>query len=656
MMDGVTADDSVISLETTQEISDSSLNLSTSTFSDSVDADVSADPDSVSRELTDVATLLNRHDLHLQSLATETETDDSVVSSPDSVRLAAAKCAEVKVNSDNAQQHQQQQEEECNTLSENNVSDEISTSTTISSIKPNSQGLNSDLNGSVVTSNGVNDAVFAVNGVDSEQHQIPPGLDSAAPLRSSTHISLDGYTADMSASVITDTDASAVADSDADADVSREHTAPVAEQPQAAADTSFLDHKESTNTDRSESCSTVESIVPAPVTPVESTPVVKCEDPCELIGAGTGTGPSDSVLDDSAVAATLQQARDNVAAQRELELSTEDPRTNPDGWLDVVGNGQLKKKVLTAGVGERDDRPKRGQVVTLRVLERRLAGDSDTSGSVVGRDVTLMFGVGDGEVIAGLDLVVGLMQRNERAEVRMASKFGYGSKGLPDEGIPPDSDLVYIVELESIGPEPRTEELSCQQRLNIGNSKRECGNWWFKREDYSHAIQCYRRALDFLDSDSDDITGLPDDVHVLLEERLKVHNNMAAAQLKLLAYDAALRSIQLVLNCQPNNVKALFRKSKIYSAQKKWAEAEVELKTAIDAEPNNTDVRRELIRVSSVRKREVDAERDLYRRMWGNTPDKRTVAKTRSGLVASVMMGSVAIGVIAALLYRFKMF
>ena len=44
---------------------------------------------------------------------------------------------------------------------------------------------------------------------------------------------------------------------------------------------------------------------------------------------------------------------------------------------------------------------------------------------------------------------------------------------------------------------------------------------------------------------------------------MKVYNNLAAAQMKTQAYDAALKSVESVLSCQPQNVKALFRKGSI---------------------------------------------------------------------------------------------
>lgn len=98
------------------------------------------------------------------------------------------------------------------------------------------------------------------------------------------------------------------------------------------------------------------------------------------------------------------------------------------------------------------------------------------------------------------------------------------------------------------------------------NKKRERGNWWFARDEPIIAIQCYRRALDFLLPSNDDATKQPEDkikdseLQALLEDRTKVYNNLAAAQLKTEAYEAALESVENVLRVEPHNVKALFRK------------------------------------------------------------------------------------------------
>lgn len=51
----------------------------------------------------------------------------------------------------------------------------------------------------------------------------------------------------------------------------------------------------------------------------------------------------------------------------------------------------------------------------------------------------------------------------------------------------------------------------------------------------------------------------------LLDIKVKCLNNMAAAQLKLDHYEAALRACVSVLAYQPDNVKALFRQGKVHS-------------------------------------------------------------------------------------------
>lgn len=121
--------------------------------------------------------------------------------------------------------------------------------------------------------------------------------------------------------------------------------------------------------------------------------------------------------------------------------------------------------------------------------------------------------------------------------------------------------------------------------------KRERGNFWYDRGEYNLAIQLYRRSLEYLD-DTDKYVGdtskmeevidtnsikkseqvseirlhsqfSNDQLQELLETRVKVYNNLAAAQMKISAFDVALTSVDNVLRCQPENVKALFRKGKV---------------------------------------------------------------------------------------------
>lgn len=354
----------------------------------------------------------------------------------------------------------------------------------------------------------------------------------------------------------------------------------------------------------------------------------------------------------SVVTDTLEKAKQEASMQRALENQKKDPDADEDGWLDVVGNGQLKKKVITAGSGGRAARPQRSQLVSVHLSARLEDGQP-----VAGLPERLTFGLGDGEVVTGLDMAVGLMQPGETADVYMDARFAYGEKGLDDD-IAPGTNLIFTVQLENVQPEPKYDEMGAEERLVIGSQKRDRGNWWFKREDYNHAIQCYRRALDFFDNESDEFTGLPDDVHVLFEERLKVHNNMAAAQMKLQAHDAALRSLQLVLTCQPNNVKALYRKGKVLLAQSQVSEAAEALRLALKHDPDNRTVQTELNKVLAAQRKQAEEQKSMYRKMLGLPPAEDALAPTTAtkSFPVKLIVAGVACALAAVAVSRLKLF
>lgn len=59
----------------------------------------------------------------------------------------------------------------------------------------------------------------------------------------------------------------------------------------------------------------------------------------------------------------------------------------------------------------------------------------------------------------------------------------------------------------------------------------------------------------------------PEEENELMDVKVKCLNNMAASQLKLDHYDAALKSCVSALAHQPENIKALFRMGKVHVAR-----------------------------------------------------------------------------------------
>lgn len=82
------------------------------------------------------------------------------------------------------------------------------------------------------------------------------------------------------------------------------------------------------------------------------------------------------------------------------------------------------------------------------------------------------------------------------------------------------------------------------------------------------AMQCYRRALQYLHindgrrwNENEETEMVTDtELQALLNDCIKVYNNLAAALIETEAYNAALENVDLVLKYHPKNTKALFRK------------------------------------------------------------------------------------------------
>jgi len=286
-----------------------------------------------------------------------------------------------------------------------------------------------------------------------------------------------------------------------------------------------------------------------------------------------------------------------------------------DGWEDVLGSGRLKKKIVKEG--EEGCKPGKGARVKVKVEER-------VDGQVVMEETCLEFNVGESEVLQCLDLVVPLMCKGEVAEVASEHSFAYGLKGDGDR-VAPSCDLQLIVTLEEwqiLAPPP---DIPLEERARIGNQKRERGNRWYSRGENSLAVQCYRKAAEYLDDkqiEEDmevpiDRFLLPKDIQQLLEDRVKTFNNMAQAQMKLTAWDTALASIRQVLKIQPNNEKALFRKAKILQEKHQLDEAIGILRRINRLYPANKQCHTELAKLTNKVKASRSAEQNLSRKMLG---------------------------------------
>lgn len=331
--------------------------------------------------------------------------------------------------------------------------------------------------------------------------------------------------------------------------------------------------------------------------------------------------------------------------QTEGDAEGESPE---EEWVDILGNGLLKKKVLTAGKGP-ETRPRKGQDVTVRLKT------SLEDGSVVEDDASLTFTLGDGDVTQALDLCVQLMGIEETVLIDANSKYCYGKEGR-SPNISPNANLVFEATLLDAKDGPDLELLTGEEKLALANKKRERGNFYYQRADYVFAINSYEIALKIVNSSSKvDFTSQEEDE--LLDVKMKCLNNLAASQLKLDHYEAALKSCNLVLEQQPENIKALFRKGKVLAQQGEYSEAIAILRKALKLEPSNKTIHAELSKLVKKHADQKNVESAMYKKMLGNvstSPNKPTRKPSWSiswkwlfGATA-IAIGGVALSVVIA--------
>ncbi|KAG0246386.1 hypothetical protein BGX31_002687 [Mortierella sp. GBA43] len=103
------------------------------------------------------------------------------------------------------------------------------------------------------------------------------------------------------------------------------------------------------------------------------------------------------------------------------------------------------KNTIKAGDGVRF--PKRGQTVIIHYTGKLKKNGKVFDSSIGGDPFETVIGVGD--VIRGWDEGVPLLSVGEKATLDITSDYAYGEEGADDD-IPPNSDLIFEVELVAI--------------------------------------------------------------------------------------------------------------------------------------------------------------------------------------------------------------
>ncbi|KAM7520923.1 hypothetical protein LguiB_019885 [Lonicera macranthoides] len=296
--------------------------------------------------------------------------------------------------------------------------------------------------------------------------------------------------------------------------------------------------------------------------------------------------------------------------------------------INVTGNFKVMKKILKEGEGALT--ANEGASVTIRYTAKLEDGTIFERNGVDG-GMPLEFITDEEQVIAGLDRAAATMKKGECAILTITPEYGFGSAEVKRDlaVVPPFSKIIYEIEMLDFIKEKAAWEMSNHERIKAAGMKKEEGNTLFKNVKYQRAAKKYDKAADYVGED-----GSFEDKDQKLVKSLRVSCwlNGAACSLKLNDFQGAIKLCSKVLDVEFYNVKALYRRAQAYMETADLHSAELDIKKALEADPNNKDVKSIQKRLKQLQAESNKRDAKLYANMFVHMNKDTYVATKRMKL------------------------
>lgn len=256
---------------------------------------------------------------------------------------------------------------------------------------------------------------------------------------------------------------------------------------------------------------------------------------------------------------------------------------------DVMKDKKVMKKILKEGEGY--ERPDDGTVVQVKLIGKLEDGTIFVKKGHE-EEPPFEFKIDEEQVIDGLDRAVKTMKKGEVALVTIQPEYAFGrSESQQDLAtVPVNATVYYEVEMISFTKEKESWDMNTQEKIEAAGKKKEEGNAWFKAGKYERASRRYEKAAKFIEYDSS-FTDEEKQQSKVLKISCKLNN--AACKLKLKDYKEAEKLCSKVLELDGQNVKALYRRAQAYIQLVDLDLAEIDIKRALEIDPDNRDVKLE---------------------------------------------------------------
>eukprot|EP00736_Rhodelphis_marinus_P013852 Rmarinus@m.29284 len=271
--------------------------------------------------------------------------------------------------------------------------------------------------------------------------------------------------------------------------------------------------------------------------------------------------------------------------------------------VDLMKDGGLFKEVTSDGSGY--EQP--GYEATCQIKWTATLEDG-TEFETKEAEVT----IGDGMVLVGIEKAIESMKKGEKCSLRVFSP-AYLQPLDPSDcvmAVPPTPPVTYALELLSFKKAQEPYELTDEtDKIAVAETKKAEGNALFKAGKWLRAQQKYNRALKFLDS-------CYKDKERASAAKIPCQLNLAATQLRLGDNKVAIATCNKVLDADPNNVKAHFRRGQALLALDELARALDDLTKALSLDGENAAIAKEIQKCKQRMKAQDSKDRAVFSKMF----------------------------------------
>lgn len=270
-------------------------------------------------------------------------------------------------------------------------------------------------------------------------------------------------------------------------------------------------------------------------------------------------------------------------------------------------DGSILRRTIDKGSGL--DTPNDGSTVTVElhgVYDGRVFDE---------RQLTFCLGEGDEHhVCPGVELALEKFKSGEKSELTLSASQAFGLSGSEHFKIAPNSaPIVYQVTLSSFEKVKNRWEYDQQGKLDQAQLFKEKGTKFFKEEKLNHAIKQYKKAIEFLQYE----TEWNDEQKTVVNQiQLAAQLNLALCCLKVGDTASARSHCDEALGLDSGCVKALFRRGQALLAEREPELARVDFGRVLELEPSNAAAAKQLQLCSQMIQKQLQQDRQRFSNMF----------------------------------------